>query len=131
MVRADPFHRTVEFGTKFVPCTARATPVPPPLATAGLIEVRVGVGLLTANERLLLMRPPGLRTATGTDRPWARSAAAIWAERRVLETNDVVRSLPSQVTTAPLAKSVPLTVRVNGPPPAVALEGDIEVARRP
>jgi len=42
-------------------------------------------------------------------------------------TNVVVRLLPFQLTTEPETNPVPLTVRVNAAPPAVALAGDSEL----
>ena len=69
--------------------------------------------------------PPGagLKTVTFVDPAVAMSAAGMLAVSRVSLTCVVVRSLPFQRTTEPLTKFMPLTVRVNAGPLAIALAG--------
>ena len=124
VVRATPFHRTDEFETKFEPVTVRVNAAPPPLARTGEIEPRTGTGFSTRKSSRLDRPPPGARATIGTVLPRTRSEAGIDASRREALTNAVVRSLPSQVTTDPEMKPVPVTVRVKAPPPTGALDGE-------
>jgi hypothetical protein len=55
------------------------------------------------------------------------SVAGIVAVSWLLLTNDMVREVPFQTTNELLLKFLPLTVRTNPAPPAVALFGEIEV----
>src|SRR6185369_17079782 len=70
--------------------------------------------------------PPGtgLLTVIGKVPARAASEARIRAVSCVLFTNVVARASPLKLTTAPLVKFVPLTVRVNPPAPATALVGN-------
>ena len=69
--------------------------------------------------------PPGagLNTLTDAAPGSAMSAAGIAAVNCVALIYVVTRSEPFHLTTDPLIKLAPLTVRVNADPPAVALEG--------
>ena len=55
------------------------------------------------------------------------SVAGIVVVSWLLLTNDMVRAVPFQATRELLLKFLPLTVRTNPAPPAVALFGEIEV----
>src|ERR1051326_412055 len=56
-----------------------------------------------------------------------RLEAGIEAVRLVLLTKVVVSAVPAQLTTEPETKFDPVTVRVKDAPPAIALEGEIEL----
>jgi hypothetical protein len=64
-----------------------------------------------------------LKTVTDAVPAAAISAAEIAAVNCVDETNVVVRSAPFHLTTDPLTKLVPFTVKVNALPPAAAEVG--------
>src|SRR6266436_634172 len=115
--------------TKPVPFTVSVNAAPPAVALDGASEVMVGSGLLTVKFVGADVPPPGAAfvTVTGKVPPAAMSAAAIAAVTCVALTNAVVFAAPLKFTTAPLTKPVPLTVSVNGAPPAVALAGDSDV----
>src|SRR5216683_212002 len=106
-------------------------PLPPAVALAGAIDVIVGTGLLIVNGVGPELPPPGagLNTATGLGPADAMSLAGTAAVSCVLLTNVVVSGIPwiPNWTTDVVTKFVPLTVRVNDGPPAVALVGEIEV----
>lgn len=65
-----------------------------------------------------------MSTVTLTGPPLKISANGIAAVSWVELTNVVVRDAPPHCTNAPDTKFVPLTVRVNPRPPAVAVAGD-------
>src|SRR5207249_10332825 len=96
VVRAAPFQRTTELGTRFVPVTVSVNAGPPATAEDGLSAVAVGTGLLAAvmvNVSALELPPPGagLNTVTCAVPAAAMSAAGIAA----------VRSLPAPYARAP------------------------------
>jgi hypothetical protein len=95
---------------------------PPTAAVDGLRLVVAGTGLLMVKVCELEVPPPGaaLYTVTCAVPAVAVSTAVISAVKRVAETYVVVRFDPFQRTTEPLTKPLPLTVRVNAAPPAVA-----------
>lgn len=128
VVRALPFHCTVEPLMKFVPLTVSVKPVPPAVTAFGLKPVIVGMGFcawpilkLTALD----VPPPGAGLLTVTlDVPVvAMSVAGICAVSCVALTNAVVRALPFHCTVEPATKPLPFTVKVNAAPPAVAPVG--------
>ena len=121
VVRALPFHCTVEDGTKLVPVTVNVKPAPPVKAELGFKEVIVGAGLLIVKFRALETPPPGagLETVTIAVPPVAMSAAVMAACKLVLDTNVVVRALPFHCTVEEDTKPVPVTVSVNAAPPAI------------
>jgi hypothetical protein len=128
VVSPFPFHCTVEVETKFVPLTVRVNAAPPAVALEGESEVAFGKGLLTVKMRLFDLPPPGVGFTTVTD---AFLAVATWlagtkAVNFVPFTYVVVSPVPFQFTVDPETKFVPVTVRVNAAPPAVALEGESE-----
>jgi hypothetical protein len=71
--------------------------------------------------------PHGLTTAIEAVPAVAMRAAGTVAVSCVAETNVVVNAVPLQFTVEPLTKLVPLTVKVNPGPPAVAQVGLSEV----
>jgi branched-subunit amino acid transport protein AzlD len=130
VARALPFHCTTEPESKFVPVTVSMNAAPPAVVLVSESEVAVGAGLLMAKVRAPDVAPPGEGFATVTEAvpAAATSLAKIAAVNWVLLTKVVTRALPFHCTVAPETKFVPFTVRVNAAPPAVALEGESEVA---
>ena len=108
-----------------MPLTVRVNAGPPTIALAGLRVAIVGAGLLIEKVAVLDVPPPGagLKTVTFAVPAVAMSVAGMLAVSRVSLTYVVVRSLPFQRRTEPLTKFVPLTVRANAEPPAMALAG--------
>jgi hypothetical protein len=125
--RSDPFQRTTEFKTKPVPFTMSVKAGPPAPARFGLIVVIAGTGfaLVIVNVTAFEVPPTGAGFDTVTDAvPGdAISLAGIVAVSNVVLVEVVVRSAPFQRTTEPDMKPVPLIVRVNAGPPAVAEPG--------
>src|SRR5450755_766328 len=81
--------------------------------------------LVTSNNTGTEVPPPGAGLVTVTTAVFAvamkddeMGAVNCWALTRV-----VARALPFHLITAPVAKPVPLTVRVNAAPPGVATVG--------
>jgi hypothetical protein len=130
VARSDPFTRTTEFPTKFVPSTVSVNPPFPTVTVAGAMAVVVGTGFaLTVNVCAFDVPPPGagLKTVIVFDPVVARSVAEIAAVSCVELTNVVVLSDPFQRTIEPATKFVPLTVSVNAPSPATRLLGEMLV----
>jgi hypothetical protein len=132
VVRADPFHRTTEPLTKFVPLTVRVKAAPPAVAEVGEMLDTDGTGLgvaLTVNVCAFEVPPPGvgLNTVTVAVPVAAMSLAGIAAVNWVEETKVVARADPFHRTTEPLMKFVPLTVRVKAAPPAATELGVSDV----
>jgi mRNA-degrading endonuclease toxin of MazEF toxin-antitoxin module len=125
-----PFHCTVDPETKFVPVTVRVKAAPPAVALEGESEVALGFGLLMVKVRAPDVPPPGegFTTVTEAVPGVAMSLAEIAAVNFVPLTKVVVRALPFHCTTELVTKFVPVTVSVKAAPPAVALEGESEVA---
>ena len=128
VVRAAPFQFTADELRKPVPLTVRLKAAPPEVALEGdrVVIAGTGLGALMVNDDAVEVPPPGagLNTVTWAVAALAMSAAVIAAVNWVALTYVVVRAEPLQLTTEPLAKPVPLTVRVKAAPPAVALEGE-------
>jgi hypothetical protein len=122
VVRAPAFHCTVDVGTKFVPVTVSVNAGPPATAEVVFKDAIVGAGLLVVNANPLDVPPPGvgLDTVTIAVPPEAISPAGIAACKLVLETKVVVRAPAFHCTVDVGTKFVPVTVRVNAPPPAMA-----------
>jgi hypothetical protein len=129
VVFAFPLNFTAEVGTKPVPLTVSVKPAPPAVAPFGLSEVIAGAGLLTVNDELPDMPPPGIGFATDTLKvpAVAISPVVIAAVTCVVLTNVVVLAFPLKLTTAPETKFVPFTVNVNAAPPTTALLGERDV----
>jgi hypothetical protein len=123
---AAPLKFTVAPLTKPVPVTVRVKAAPPAVALLGESEVMTGGGLVTLKLTPAEVPPPGagLVTVTGNVPTVAISAVVIAAVTWVELTKVVILADPLKFTVAPLTKFVPVTVRVNAAPPAVALEGE-------
>jgi hypothetical protein len=124
------FHWTVELETKFVPVTVRVKAAPPAVALEGESEVAPGFGLLMVKVKPPDVPPPGVgfTTVTVAVPAVAMSLAGTEAFNCVPLTYFVVSPVPFHWTTEAERKFVPFTVRVKAAPPAVALEGEREVA---
>jgi hypothetical protein len=147
VVSGAPFHCTVAPERKLVPFTVSVKVAPPAIAEAGLRPVMTGVGATTVNVTaadglplvfvtVMFALPALAMKLAGTD-------AVNWVERSgdgavsllapplgsllsgnlVEPTSVVVSGVPFHCTVAPVRKPVPLTVRVNAGPPAVAEVG--------
>lgn len=96
VVRALPFHCTVEEEMKLLPVTVSVNAALPANAEPGIRDVTAGAGLLIVNVSALEVPPPGggVETVTMAVPALAMSAAVMAACRPLLETNVVVRALP-------------------------------------
>jgi hypothetical protein len=123
------FHFTVEVETKFVPVTVSVNAGPPAAALEGESEVAPGSGLSIVKGSPLDVPPPGVGfiTVTAAIPAVAMSLAGTEAVNSVSLTYVVVSPVPFHCTVELEMKFVPVTVRVNAAPPAVALEGESEV----
>lgn len=129
VVLSAPFHRTFDVAMKLLPVTVRVKAAPPAVAELGEIVVRVGTGLFAALMVKLLPAetpPPGagLKTVTEAVPAEAMSAAEIAAFSWVEEIYVVVRATAFHRTEELGIKPVPVTMRVNAGPPAVAELGE-------
>jgi hypothetical protein len=120
---------TTEPATKPVPFTVNENAGPPAVALVGESVVIVGAGLLTANDELPDVPPPGAGLVTVTRKlpTAAMSAGVIAAVSCVALTKVVVLADPLKFTTELETKPVPFTVNVKAAPPTVALVGEIVV----
>jgi hypothetical protein len=124
------FHWTTEQGTKLVPATFKVNVAVPAVAEAGEIEAATGAGsvvgvVVEKFTRLDVTADGKLDTEIGVIVPGgAGSVAGIAAVSCVPLTNVVGRGDPFQLTTDPLTKLVPFTVKVK---PA-GLQYDVEDA---
>ena len=125
VVRALPFHRTVEPFTKPLPFTIKVNAAPPVVAEFGFNVVMPGVGLLMVKVAAAEVPPPGagLFTVTLAVPAVAMSLAGMAAVNCVALPKVVVRGLPFHCTVEPFTKPLPLTVNVNAVPPAVTAFG--------
>jgi len=123
-----PFQFTVEPETKLLPFTVNVNCGPPAAAQAGLSELIVGTALIV-NVCAFEVPPPGAGFTTVMDAvpAVAMSAAGTVAVSCVEETNVVVSEVAPQRTVEVETKLVPVTVKVNCGPPAIAQVGLIEV----
>jgi hypothetical protein len=122
-VAAVPPKLTVAPVAKLVPVIVTA--VPPavgPLVGATPVTVGAGFRTLMVNVCPFDVPPPGVGLNTVTERvpPVAMSVAEMAPRNSVGETKVVVRLEPFQRTREVGTKLVPVTVRVNAVPPAVA-----------
>src|SRR6267378_2633803 len=133
VVRAAPFHCTLEPLTKLVPVSVSVKAALPAEVPVGDSVVSVGEGLVMLNVCAAEVPPPGAGVTTVTDAvaAVARSAAGMAAVSCVALTKVVVRAAPFQRTLAPMSNPVPVRVSVNPAPPAVTLEGDSAVSVGP
>lgn len=123
------FQTTVEPFTKLFPVTVKANAGTSASLLDGDNEATTGTGLSMTKLSLLESPPPGVGffTVTGTVPALAISAPLMATVSCVLLTNVVLRSLPSQSTTAPLTNLLPFTVKVKSPFPAITLAGESEL----
>jgi hypothetical protein len=130
VVRAVPFHRTTEDGTKFQPSSVRVKALVPATALLGIRNHSMGTGFSMVKVSGVVLPPPGvgLKTVTSAVPPVAISLAVMRAPNWALLKNNVVRSLPFQRTTEVKTKLEPSTVRGKPGQPAVALVGEMEVS---
>ena len=133
VINAEPFHLIVEEAMKLVPFTVSVNAAAPAVTLAGEREVAVGTGLvatgLMVNATAFELPPPGvpLNTVILAVPAVAISGAVTAAVNCVAFTKVVVSALPFQLTTDPLMKFVPVTVRVKAGLPAVVLIGEMAV----
>jgi hypothetical protein len=129
VVRLLPFHCTTELGTKLEPFTVRVKADPLAEVVEGDREVTLGTGLFTVNARAFEVPSPepGLKAVTWAVPPAATSPEGIAAVSWLPPTNVVERLLPFHCTTELEMKPEPFSVREKPAPPAVALDGEIEV----
>jgi hypothetical protein len=123
VVRALPFHCTVEEDTKLVPVTVSVNAAPPATAELGLTDSTVGAGLLIVSVNAVLDVPPpgaGVEMVTIAVPAVPMSAAVIAACTLVLETKVVGRELPFHSTIEDDIKFDPVTISVKAAPPATA-----------
>src|SRR6185436_20616867 len=115
------------------PVIVSVMPAPPALALFWDSEAISGAGLLTLKVCAAELPPPGAGLVTVTVAPPVapRSLAGTLAVRLVLLTKVVVSAAPFQLTTLPLTKFDPVTVRVNAAPPMIPAEGEIELTLGP
>jgi hypothetical protein len=125
VVLFDPFHLTLDDGTKPVPITESVNAPPRALTETGFNAVIVGSGLATVKVLELDVPPPGvgLLTVTLTVAAVARSEAEMIAVKRVDETKVVGRDVPPHRTADDGTKPLPSTVIERSAPPAVAVVG--------
>jgi xanthosine utilization system XapX-like protein len=131
VVLAAPLKFTAEVGKKFVPFTVNVKAAPPAVALDGDSDVIVAVGLFIVNVWFPDVPPPGagLKTDTFTVPPVAISVAGTVTCSCVAVCEvGVSCGLAPKLTSEPAMKFVPVSVRVNAAPPAVALVGLIEVS---
>src|SRR5258708_7171592 len=130
VVRAAPFHCTLEPLTKLVPVTVSVKAALPADVLVGDSVESVGDGLVTLNVCAAEVPPPGAGVTTVTDAiaAVARSEAGMAAVSWVALTKVVVRAAPFQRTPEALTKLLPFTVSVNAAPPTLALEGESDVS---
>lgn len=133
VARGAPFQFTTDVLTNPRPVKESVNAAPPTEAVAGLRLLIPGVGLpagSTKNGTLFELPPPGAEFDTETESVPAAaiSEAAIAAVNCVELTYVVARACPFQFTVeTPEAKSVPVTVKENAEPPALALVGLTDV----
>jgi len=123
VARAVPFQFTVDPETKFVPFTVSVKPEPPAGAQVGLSELIVGAALIVNVCAVDVAPAQGFATVIDAVPAVAIREADTVAVNWVEEPNVVVSAVPFQFTVEPETKLVPLTVKVNPGPPAVAQVG--------
>lgn len=96
VVRAAPFHCTVEEDTKLIPVTVNVKAAPPATAELGFNNDITGAGVLIVNVKGPEVPPPGdaLDTVTEAVPTVLMSAAVMAACKVVLETKVVARAVP-------------------------------------
>ena len=107
-----------------VPFTVKVKAKSPVVALEGDRLVVVGGGLVTEKSIELEAATPGFTTVIGNAPTVVNCVAVTFAVTEVLLPNVVVSDVAPNLTTAPLTKSVPVTVSVNADPPCVADVGE-------
>jgi len=120
-----PFTCTTEPRTKLEPLTVRVKPLPPETTLAGDSVESPGTGLLTVKATDELVPPPGVVTVIDKVPAVARSAVVRVVANCEPLMKVVAWAAPLTWMTELLMKLLPVTVRVIGPLPAVAEEGEI------
>jgi hypothetical protein len=117
---------TVVSATNLLPVIVRVKAAPPTVALAGEKALLVGTPLLISKVSGADSPPlgSGSKTVTAKLPATAISVEPIVVLNWVASTKVVVLSRPSTRITKPSTKPVPLTVRLNPAPPAVALDGE-------
>jgi len=130
VARLEPFHRTTELVSNFVPVTVRVKLAPPATVFVGDMRVTVGAGFAMVNVRAFEVPPPGLELKTTTLAvPGATmSVAGTEAVNWVALTKVVVSAVPFHIMVDAFTKLLPVTVKVKAAVPAVRLRGDNEPA---
>lgn len=128
---AVPFHSTVEVPVKAVPRTVSMKAGPPTVTLVGETEFSAKTGGVMVNVSALLgADAAGSVTVTDALPGATISAADICAVNCVALTKVVGCELPFQSTVDCWEKPEPVTVRVKEEPPAITLDGDIELSTR-
>jgi hypothetical protein len=124
VVRAELPHITTDPDTKLLPVTVSVKDDPPGGADFGLKSFTAGpsglIGKFTPGEETV---PPGLPTVITVLLGFAMKLEGTTAVNCVALTKVVVSDEPAQITTDPETKPVPVTVRLNDGPPAIANVG--------
>jgi len=130
VVRAEPFHLSIELEMKLEPFTTSVHAAPPAVALEGVREVSCGAAFLTVKVKAFEPPPPGagFTTVIGTVAAVPISDAGIEAVTRMLLLYVVVRFEPFHCTVTPDTKRVPFTVKVKAAPPAVLKDGVSDVS---
>lgn len=122
-----PFHLMADPLIKLVPLTVNVNEALPAVALFGDKLLSVGSGLLAVmvNTCVALVPPPGrgVKTVTGTVPAALIFDAATTAVNCVGLINVVASGTPFQLTTEPVTKLLPVTVKVKAPLPAIAVLG--------
>jgi hypothetical protein len=127
--RVLPFHFTVAPLRKLLPFTVRVKPLSPTAFVVGDIEVMLTSGYVMVKVAAPEVPPPGVgvNTVTLADPPLAISEAGILAINCEVLIKFVGRLLPFHLTTDPLIKLEPFTVRLKSSPPEATVDGEIEL----
>ena len=120
-MRGEPFQFTMEPLTKLEPATVIVKAGSPLKAEFGVIEIRLGGGLLTVNRTPVDKPPPGagVKTVIIKVPAFVRSEGNSTNDNCVPETKVVTRSAPLTRTTEFGLNPVPSIVKVFCPEPAV------------
>src|SRR2546427_6884307 len=120
VVSAVPAKCTTAPSTKFLPVTVSVNGVAPTIALVCERLSSTATGFLTVKSCELEAPTPGLTTVMANVPVVFNCAAVTAAVNEVLLPKVVVSAVPAKCTTAPLTKSLPLTVNVNGVAPTIA-----------
>ena len=115
--------RTAELAVKFVPVTPTVRAALPAGTLGGETLLAAGTGLFTVNVTSNDGEPPGFATVTNGVPATAIALAGMAACNWFAVTNADETTFEPNVTAELEVKPVPVRVRVNAGPPAVALAG--------